>query len=230
MMRLRAINREYVLLCEGMHDVQFFSHLILQRNLPSFEILSCGHVVDAPRDGISHLTEALDELPSIPGFQNLRAILIVADNDSDPAVAFARVTTMINATAEILGPTNRRYIAPLVPLTKAGTNPVIVVMMIPLTDVPGSLDTMCLTAAMNGAPTIAPCVEAFAKCAGADTWPITKLGKMKLRSLISAGYRDNPYLQPAWVWRDGTSLVPLPDHVFDNIASFLSNFPTFISS
>ena len=227
-MGLKAINSKYILLCEGAHDAEFFSHLIHQRNLPDFEISSCGHVVDSKRDGISHLTDALDELPSIPGFQKVEAILIVADNDTNPAGAFAEVARMINATADITP--GQRFIAPTVPGAKAGANPAIVVMMIPQTGVPGGLDNICLTAAMNKVPTIAPCVDAFARCTGADTWPATKQGKMKLRSLISAAYSDNPYLSPAWVWRDGTSLVPLSDSVFDSVASFLRDFPTLLSS
>ena len=229
-MGLKSIKSNYVLLCEGMHDAQFFSYLISQRSLPRFEISSCGNVLDSPRRGIDSLTDALDELPTFPGFQNVEAILIVADNDDDPTAAFTKVTEMINATADILGFPNRRYVAPSAPGTKAGTNPVIVVMMIPQMNVPGNLDTMCLTAAANNAPSIGACVDAFATCTGANTWPSSKLGKMKLRSLISGSHRDDPHLSPAWVWREGTSLVPLSDPVFNDVALFLRDFPTLLSS
>lgn len=87
-MGLQKITEKYVLLCEGMHDAQFFSHFIRERNLPSFTISSCGHAADVGRDGIGFLTDALNELPSIPGFEKVEAVLIVADNDSDPTGKF----------------------------------------------------------------------------------------------------------------------------------------------
>jgi hypothetical protein len=101
-------------------------------------------------------------------------------------------------------------------------------MMVPWTGVPGSLDTMCLTAAVNQVPTLGEQVEAFALAAGVNQWSVTKRGKMKLRSFISANYMTNPYIPPAWVWREGTSLVPLSDPVFNQVASFLADFATLV--
>lgn len=209
-----------------MHDVEFFDHLRQQRKLSDFQIVSCGFVAGSPpgRDGIDYLTRALDALPGIPFFSQLEAILVVADNDSDPPAAFAKIQRLINDTKDIS--THHRYIAPTAGLTRAGANPKIVVMMLPWIAKPGALDTLCLTAASNAAPAIAACVEEFSKCAKTDAWPITKMGKMKLRSLIAAAHIDDPYLSPAWVWREGTGLIPLSDHVFDQIEAFLRVFPT----
>jgi hypothetical protein len=53
---------------------------------------------------------------------------------------------------------------------------------------------------------------------------------MKLRSLMSAAHQDDPYLSPAWVWREGTDLVPLTDPVFAQVVDFLRNFPTFLAA
>jgi len=226
---IHAITHKHVLLCEGMHDAQFFKHLIDVRNLPSFLVASCGFIAGAPpgRDGIDHLTKALDALVAIPGFPQLEAILIVADNDSDPAAAFNKVRQLIGATADIKP--QRRYAIPNAPLTKSGLQPTMVVMMHPWTGVPGALDTLCLTAASNKEPAKSVCVDIFAKCAQSDKWPPTKVAKMKLRSLLSATYESDPYISPAWVWRDGTSLVPLHDSVFDQIATFMQGFPALVA-
>jgi hypothetical protein len=225
---LRAISHKHVLLCEGMHDAEFFKHLTLDRGLPAFQVASCGFVAGAPsgRDGVDNLTSALNAIVAVPGFSQVEAVLIVADNDSDPIAAFKKVQQLIGATADIAA--GRRYAIPDAPLTKSGIRPVMVVMMLPWTGVPGALDTLCLTAASNKEPAKAVCVDTFAKCAQSDKWPPTKMHKMKLRSLLSATNESDPYISPDWVWRDGTDLVPLSDNVFDQIATFIRGFPAMV--
>ncbi len=217
------ITQPFVLLCEGQHDSQFFTHLIASRGLPSFEVCSVNYVIGSTRGGNTKFTEALDELPAIPGFQNVQKVLIVADNDLEPVAAFNNVAAAITATAPIIGPPASRFVAPKAPLQKAGTNPSVFVMMIPDIGVTGSLTTMCLVAAENSAPVIAGCVNALANsCTTADTWSVTALAKMKLRALIASSHKPKPELSPAYVWSEGTNLVPLSDSVFDDISDFLA--------
>jgi hypothetical protein len=52
---------------------------------------------------------------------------------------------------------------------------------------------------------------------------------MKLRSLIAAAYKEDPYLSPTYVWSDRTDLVPLGSDVFDVIADFLRDFPALLA-
>jgi hypothetical protein len=223
--KLTKIGEPFVLLCEGQHDSEFFTHLIQSRNLPRFEICSVSYVLGTSRGGNTRFTDALDELPAIPGFQNVQKVLIVADNDLDPTAEFNRVTASIAATAPIIGPPAGRYVAPTAPLTKVGANPAIVILMMPWTGVIGSLHTMCVTAAANAAPMIASCVDNLAVCTAANAWPITTLAKMKLRAMIASSHRPKPDLSPAYVWSEGTNLVPLSDGVFDQVAGFLAGFP-----
>jgi hypothetical protein len=223
--RLTAITEPFVLLCEGQHDSQFFTHLIRVRNLPKFEVCSVNYVLGESHGGNTKFTEALDELPAIPGFEKVQKVLVVADNDLEPTRSFNDVVAAIAATEPIIGPPASRFVAPPVPLTKAGENPAVVVLMMPWTNVQGSLSTMCATAAMNAAPLVARCVNAFANCTGAAGWPMTTLAKMKLRSLIAARHKAQPDISPAYVWSKGTDLVPLTDATFNQVANFLSAFP-----
>jgi hypothetical protein len=212
-----------------MHDTQFFSYLIDERGLPSFQVASCGFVggiTRGGRDGLSHLTNALDALPSIANFQNLKAILIAADCDSNGPAVFTSIAGMINATAEISP--GRRFLPPATELVKGPGDPVIVVMMLPWIGLEGALDTLCYMSAAAQNAAISACVDTFAHCAGADQWPATKQSKMKLRSLISAAHVQDPYLAPAWVWSERTQLVPLAHGAFDQIANFLTGFPTLV--
>ena len=227
-MQLANITQPFVLLCEGMHDSEFFRNLISSRNLPDFEICSVNYVLGASTNsggGNTRFTEALDALPALPGFEGVQKILVVADNDQNPNNEFQRIVGAINATAPIIGPPASKFTAPGAPQTKAGKNPEIVVLMLPWTGVLGSLSTMCLQAAQNAAPKIAKCVDQLASCAGADNWPQNKLAKMKLHTIIASSHQQKPNLSPAYVWSENTNLVPLGDTIFDQVAAFLQGFP-----
>lgn len=234
-MGVKSISENYLLLTEGMHDTLFFTHLVAAKGLPPFQITSCGNIVGAngQRDGIDHLTGALNALPSIPGFATrpLEAILIAADNDSDPVASFAKVQRLINATADIRP--GHRYVSPIAAQTKGGTDPIIVVLMMPWTLTPGALDTLCLSSASAERPVLAQHVDNFAKAANVDVahgWQVTKEHKMRLRSLLSAAHPTDPYIAPAYVWSDGTDLVPLDNGAFDQVADFLRDFPTLLAT
>lgn len=147
-MGLSAITHKHLLLCEGMHDVQFFYHLQKDRGLPAFQAASCGNIVGTPsgRDGITHLTGALNALPAIPAFHTtLQKILIIADNDNNPKGAFQRVQQLVKNTAELRP--GVRYTVPASEQATSGRNPSITVLMLPWSGQQGALDTLCLAAA-----------------------------------------------------------------------------------
>jgi hypothetical protein len=207
-----------------MHDVECLDNLRQVRGIASFQVASCGFVAGAPpgRDGISYLTEALNAIRSVPNFARLKGILIVADNDANPTDAFLNVQNLINASKDISP--GIRFVAPTTELVSAAGNPAITVLMLPWTRTPGALDTLCLAAASSKEPQIARCVNAFEACLNPTGWDPQKIAKMKLRTHISAAYPTDPYIAPAWVWRDQTDLVPLNDPCFDQIDAFLRSY------
>jgi hypothetical protein len=221
---IASITHPHLLLCEGMHDVQFFYYLREVRSLPAFQAVSCGYIAGAPpgRDGVDYLTGALNALPALPTFfSKLKSILIVADNDRDPATSLKKIQRYIGAAIEIQP--GVRYAIPAAEQTAAGANPTITVLMLPWTGTPGALDNLCLAAAQSKEPAIAACVDSFERCINPIGWEPQRVAKMKLRAHISAAYSD-PYISPAWVWRDNTNLVPLTDAVFNQIETFLRGF------
>ncbi len=219
-MGINGLIHKYLVLCEGIHDAEFLRHLGKTRGLPDFQCEPCGNISGDQSNGISHLTRALNALPALDGFSSLKTITIMADNDANPSGSFSEVCRLINGT-DAFGQ-GRRYTAPADPLVKAGTNPAIIVMMVPWRNVPGALDCLCLTAAASAFPATASCVETFSQCAGVEGWGSrTKISKMKLHSLIAATHEKNPGLSPAWVWSEQTNIVPLDNSVFDQIATFL---------
>lgn len=176
-MGLPAITHRHLLLCEGMHDVQFFLHLATQRNLPAFQAVSCGNIVGAPpgRDGIDYLTGALNALPAIPAFSiTLEKILIVADNDDDPPATLLKIRNYITAAAEIQA--GVRYPVPPKDEVVAGARPSITILMLPASGQKGALDSLLLTAASNKEGWIASCVNHFATCVNVGGVERTKKG------------------------------------------------------
>ena len=226
--KLERINERFVLLCEGQHDSEFFTHLsAAYPGIPKFTIASVNFVLGITHGGNTRFADALNALTAVPGFEQVERLLIVADNDVNPATEFQAVVNAINAAAPILGPPASRFVAPPTPQVKAGGAPYVVVLMIPWTNVAGNLDTMCLAAAMANAPAPMPnCVNDFALCANVQHWPITSLAKMKFRSFLAASWQTNPYISPTHVWSNRTNLVPLTDPTFNGIVDFLRRFPT----
>lgn len=228
--KLNNISKPFVILCEGMHDSQFFTHLIRVRQIPDrFEIVSVNYALgltSSTGGGNTKFTDALDAIVAVSGFNNVLKVLVVADCDDNPAQEFQRTCSEINAAAAIIGPPRSQFVAPGAPSTVAGANPEVAVLMMPPNFVAGSLSTMCWAAAKNANPVPAACVDAFAACTGAVNWTPNKLAKMKLHALIAGTYQAKPNLGPAYVWslRPDPRLVPLTDPVFDDVEAFLRAF------
>jgi len=217
------LTKPYLILVEGPGDAAFFRHLIATRGIPEeYDVL---HPSDAGATGSgnSRFGEALDGFALIPGYDDLRGILIVADNDDDSQASFANVQAQIRRTAA-------QHAVPPAPLEATKASLPIAVMMIPWTDEAGSLETLCASAAEAAYPLQAACAEEFQSCTGLDVWPASKRAKVMLRSIISAVHRRNPDLSLSFVWDDCPDVVPLRHTCFDRIADYLLTFRDAVRS
>lgn len=217
-------TKPYLILVEGAGDAAFFRHVIKARTIPDDFDVRC------PRDGKNvngsgntRFREALDAFAIIPGFDKLRGILIVTDNDEDPMASFKNVQDQIRNTS-------RKHSAPTQPLAKTSGFPAFVVMTIPWINELGNLETLCIQAAEFADPTLATCADTFQVCTGVDQWTLSKRSKVKLRSIISAGYRRNADESLSFLWNDYPGLIPLNHKCFDKIAVFLTNFGKLITT
>jgi hypothetical protein len=181
------------------------------------------YVFGANAGGKTKFTEGLDALMGLSG-ERIENILIVSDNDTNPRKSFRNIVSQIEKSAEILDTPKRKLIAPSMPFVKSPSDPSISIVMLPDTGVVGSLDTMCLKAASNKSPVMSTHVDRFAELTESDKWPIGKLEKMKLRCHLSASWKADPSISPAYVWSTKSNLVPLADPVFDKISDFLKIF------
>jgi hypothetical protein len=214
-----------VIVCEGITDEAFFTSLLAAREISGFQVIRTHALVGVGGD--TAWTEALNALIAEPNFERLQAIIVVGDNDSEPARKFQLIRAAIAQTTEILSAgTTRKLDVPEVPLVRAGNAPGVVIMMIPWTEEHGNLETLCFRAVRAAFPAKAACVDEFAVCTSAEGWPISHRSKMQVRSYLASGHQSKPEFGLTRVWKEAPHLIPLENAAFDQIAAFLRTFGT----
>lgn len=200
-----------IILCEGPDDEGFLTNLIKTRALGSFTIRK-------DFGGNSNFGERLIGLKADRGIGLRKAVLIVADNDSDPEKSFQAIRAQIVAA--------RQYDVPRRPMElsqRAEGLPPVAVLMLPWTGVQGCLETICYESAARNFPQGAQCVEQFMTCVGAGVLEPSKLAKTKMRSFLTSTCKSDPNTGLRFAWSRQETLVPLADPCFNNIAAFLQS-------
>ena len=206
-----------LILCEGRRDESFFLALIDARVLPAHHVVS---PEEEHGGGLSGFPRALQGMGTARGFEGITEIVLAADNDDDPDANFNEVVGYVKMNPK-LGSPAREVGIPTEPNVRAVGGISVTALMLPWARIPGSLDSLCLEAASHAHATQSQCVDIYAKCVSADSWPVSKQAKMKLRSLFAGTHRRNPDIGFGNVWRDKSCLVPLKDNCFNQLADFL---------
>jgi hypothetical protein len=204
-----------IIVCEGKADVAFFTHLITERGLPEFQVLSA--------NGNSRYEDILVALTTAPGFSDLSAILVVGDNDLNPAVALQNIQLQIQSAGGYGVPA-----APRVPARIAGF-PTIVVLMVPWDNAIGCLETLLLQSVRSVNPELGNCVDTYATCSHVDVWNEIERSKMKLQSLTSVICRSDPTTPVSYAWSRPETIVSLTQPCFEQIVEFLQEFPALVA-
>jgi hypothetical protein len=172
----------------------------------------------------------LKGLQARTGFNRLKGLLIIADNDETPDDSFKNVQRQIEKA---------KLPRPLTPLQKAiRTNfpCAVVVLMLPYPNVGadshGCLETLLLPAAERNLPNQQACVRIYRECVVGcgGQWSKTASSKMHLRCLLSASCPEDPNISLRHALRPERNLIPLTDPIFDPVASILIHFGTWMSA
>lgn len=220
-----AFDKPWVLLCEGKGDVEFYKLLLKEHNLESnFQIekpqFKPNH--DGGRGSFGHYLKDLRLNPSWR--KAVKAVLIVSDNDADPAESFAEVQADLK-NAPGYGVPDKPGIA----AKSTDGLPSVIVMMVPI-DSPGSLETLCLQPAYDNWPDILGPLDDFVSRTPAKDFTLVKQAKMRLQSLLSSTNEKNPDFGFAAHWKcKDRYRIPIKHASFDPIVSFLKNFEVLIS-
>jgi hypothetical protein len=221
---LNELSKSRLIIAEGYDDAIFVEQLIgtPARRLPEFDI-------QANKDlggvgGNTGFYRAVMAADSKRNFSNVSDVVIIADNDDDATNRrmFVNICNQIQR-AKTNGNLQRDWAIPRTPEIREVGDPSVSVWMFPADKKPGCLETLLWEAIKNqrGNARGVACVEAACSCSGADSWPVSKFDKAKVRCFLSLVCRDNPSVSFNDLWRDFPSLIPMNQSAFNPIADFL---------
>ncbi|MGY3366231.1 hypothetical protein ACVWZL_003356 [Bradyrhizobium sp. GM2.4] len=208
----QEFDKPFVLLCEGVGDQRFYLKLFEGRNIGAdFSIRVAG--------GVSNFGSDLANIAVSESFlANVKAVLVVADNDSEPSESFEAVQAEIKKAPDFGVPAAEQTVAK----SKNGLPPV-VVLMLPI-GAPGNLECLCLEAAHAKFGLKAE-LDAFVAATPAMGWSIGKQSKMRMQAILAASNRKQPDAGFAGHWSTPEKYhIPVDHSCFDDLANFLSNF------
>lgn len=218
------LTSDALIVCEGSSDEAFFHALIAAGRIPAFSVRQ---TADAGKGkGNDHFGDFLAALVNWDAFEKLQNVILVSDNDSNPAVSFNKVRAQVEGAHPDADPPIV-FEAPRRACQTAHGSPAVTIIMLPWRGRRGCLETLCLDAAREATDRsvgVMRCVEGFARCTGADGWPASKLSKMQLQAMLVGQNKRNPCVSLSNVWRDELPFIPLDHACFDDLCEFLSRF------
>lgn len=199
-----------LLVCEGYEDALFFHNLIEVRKWPRFHI--------RPAKGKDKIGEAIraykaEVKSNYPGIGD---ILVIGDNDDDPKKSFQRICLQINEAFETA-------VAPSKELIASKSKPRCTVMMLPLGQGLGALESILLNAARSCHKGTASSIDNFLADVKLDAEKEgLRYDKAWLRSYLAARCPDPcAPLGEVFDIKAYKKLVPLDHKSFDDIARIL---------
>jgi len=215
-MSFSAFTKPRFMLCEGDDDKGVFEAIIRERRLPDFQICHAAECNPAHTGGRSGFAPSLRGMQPLSGFKELRALLLVTDNDVvGPAFSEAQRALSDNGHTPPASPDE---------IGELAGKPVII-LMVPRPDVPGDLELLALPAIHEQWPASQRCVDSFLECTGANAWNKPgSLHKAHARSAIVGYHEADPFKGIGHLFRSGT--LSATNSCFNEIADFLSTFDT----
>ena len=213
-----TFTEERFILCEGDDDKFFLDALISQRSLPKFQVRHAAECNDKKAGGRSGFLHALNGIDVISGFNRVRGILLVTDNDH-PTKAFGDIRRILKALK----------CPPLANATAIGTvaGKPLAVLMIPDHLTAGDLEVLCWPAILAKWPNVEECVPNFLRCTGADQWKKkSSVNKATLRSAIVGNNEQDPYNTLGLLFKKG--ILSTAHNCFNIVAQFLADFDRLV--
>lgn len=179
-------QRPYVLLCEGVGDVRFFNRLFDVRGIGNdFTVrvpIINGEYAGGGRPQFGRYLSSISVDQAFS--DNVKALLIVSDNDSVPADSFAEVREQIRLAKTFALPDAEQTVA------RAKDSPAVVVLMLPI-GAPGNLESLCLEAAYSKWPLEAH-LNTYVDNTPAKDWTLGKQAKMRMQTVLASINRRQP--------------------------------------
>lgn len=149
---------ERFILCEGRADKDFLESLIIGRKLPPFQIRQASEFTGGETGGRSAFSTFVRGCSVLNGFQDLKGIAIVTDNDD------VQILNVIEKELAKYG-----YSPPNQPgdIGYIDEKPTAIIL---IPDNLGNLETYCLPVLYDTWPNARECIEIYLRCTGAMRW------------------------------------------------------------
>jgi hypothetical protein len=210
----QPIEKKYLIIGEGSGDARFMEHLCEARKIEGFQI------EDARGN---EFLQRLSGLRDRTGFDGIKGILIVSDNDDEPAKSFIKIRRQIKQ-AKLPYPNKPLALARL-----SKNEFAIAVMMIPFTIAGGAtkgcLETLFLQAIEPKNVSTGACVTNYRACIAGGGRTKNEEDKFRFRCFVSALHQKDPNLSTSFVASAKKGLIDLDLQCFDEIANWLKGFP-----
>jgi len=207
-----------LVVAEGNGDKQFIENLCAVRGIGGFQIEEAR--------GNAKFETHLKGLRDRTGFDNLRLLVVIGDNDDTPGDRFNHIRKSLKAAA-LPQPND-----PFTPVKR--DNLTVIIIMLPYTYAAasrtvakGCLDTVLLPYIENRHGAVLPCVETYHTCVGKADRTKNQNDKFRLRCFIAALFREDPNLALSWVTSPGKNLIDLNDQYFTEFAQYLMELQGF---
>lgn len=223
-MKREKFNQARFALCEGNEDAALVRALAesIPRNIKPFDVSPVNDLCD--KKGKDGFEDAIIGSDILTGFDGVNDVVIISDNDDNPAASFSAVRAKLkNAIDE--GNVQRQWALPEAPGVRVAGSPSVSIWMWPRADQPGCLETVLWEIVLRKYPQQAACVETAVGCSGASQWSISKRDKARIRCFMSLVVKKNPAMTLSLAWRDQPQLFPVNSKEFTPIARFLSALP-----
>lgn len=214
-------ERRSLILCEGDDDRRFFWQLITKHNIAG------QYDVRFPGDrsgGRGKFGPWLANTRVIsPTFrQNVKAVLIVSDNDDNHETSLNQVRTGLRNAGGFGVPPDERVVA------RSPGYPDIVILMLPMGE-PGNLETLCLKAAYEKWA-IKGALDAYVAATPATAWDISDQSKMRMHATLAATCATKPETTFGYHWQEPEAFhVPIDNPCFDTLVEFLRGFDALLA-
>jgi hypothetical protein len=211
-------DRPWLLLCEGPGDQRFFERLFETHNIGQDFSIRFPHREGKWNGGRSAFGNDLKLISVGQSFiDEVKAILIISDNDSDPAKSFAEVQAELQKAGFGVPPAER------IISRKAGY-PHVVALMLPIGKL-GNLETLCLEAAHSKWGLKAE-LDTFVASSPAKDWSQGKQSKMRIQTMLAATNSNQPDCGFTGHWKQPAEFqIPL-DHPCFNVSGHLATHST----
>ena len=210
------------ILTEGKADDAFFTNLIAARKIGDF-FRTLPRPENEPT-GVGAFARRLIALKTSREIEKIKSIIIVGDNDGDPAVAFRDIKKQIESVGGYNIPVNPREFS-----TKNDL-PAVSILMLPWDTEQGCLETLCLRGVNKKYEKEMQCSVKISECLAISSWPISKQSKLILRCFLAAVCQSDPNtpLHRAWSTDKGKceDIFPLDNAAFDSVAEFMRRMAT----